>query len=300
MDKSQISKKGLDMSENFSKSPLENIRRGTIYVEDIETASYLSKLFKDRTSEVRFSVAGGCEGVMIRVAADNSNNSGVLVCGIVDRDYGPDRSSKWGKPKTRTFYLKRHEIENYALDWQLLASVIDSGSVGHHDIEEFVRSIATDYIYTVACNMYLAELERTIRRKRPCEKTVYPKRIADLSAVERENVLKDCDETVRYIEQSEIVSYVQTEGRDALNGDAIRMKICDLVYKIKQSLESNEWIDIFPGKELLKSIRCRWMASMSDEDFIKSIGDAQSKNPPSDLKTIIDKICSRMYSINVS
>lgn len=282
------------MPTNLSNSPLENIRRKTVYVEDVETASYLVKLFKDRSSELRFSVAGGCEGVMIRVAADNSNDSGMEVCGIVDRDYGPDRSSKWRNPRARTFCFKRHEIENYALDWQALANVIGQTSVTSRDIEEYVRLIATDYIYTIACNVYLADLERKIRCKKPCEKTVYPKRIENLSSVELGKILKDCDEAVRYIKQSDLVAYIQAEGRNSFIEDAIRLDICSIVSKLKLSLDSEEWIEIFPGKELLRSVRCRWMPSMSDEDFIKRVGEAQSSNPPSDLKDIVDAIYSRI------
>lgn len=282
------------MPTNLSNSPLENIRRKTVYVEDNETASYLVKLFNDHASEVRFSVAGGCEGVKIRVAADNSNGSGMEVCGIVDRDYGPDCSSRWRDPRTKTFCLKRHEIENYALDWQALANVIGQTSVTSRDIEEYVRLIAADYIYAIASNRYLAELERTIRRKKPCEKTVYPKRVVDLSAVELERTLKDCDAAVRYIEQSEIVSYVRTEGLRAFEGEVIRQDISNLVDELRQALESEEWIEIFPGKELLKAVRCRWVESMSDEDLIKRVGEVQSDNPPSDLRDIIDAICSRI------
>lgn len=287
----------------LSTADLGNLNRAVVYVEDAETASFLGKLFTTVRTVMEFVPAGGFMGVATRLQEVRTRTPTVKAFGLVDRDYRPDRSAKWQLATTRTFQLKRHEIENYALDWVAIASLAaqqgqSSAAITPTAVESYACQIANDYLYTVACNSYLAELERVIYINKPHEMVVYPKPASTLTACEQKKTLLSLAAAINYLDQSKIVNLVRQKAPTALSLSGLTTSLNGHVTTFRAALNGGSplWQEIYPGKEILRAIRCRWFAQMNDEDFLKEIARVQvaSNRIPSDLDVIVKAIQSRI------
>ena len=269
-----------------------------LYVEDEITRRYLNTLEPNRKL-VDICVVGGCERVF--GCLEDDFRSGVKnSLGVVDRDF--DRQAKLGWRNTDTgksFYcLPAHEIENYLLDFDIIAEFkcpgIDPKKPASH-WRAVARTVAEGYLYSIAYNQVLADVQREYL-------TNYPKHI-QLSSGPGSNFTANLPGEQIQTEAS-LVAKLQNEGWLATAGahagklfapDVLKQKAEDAVAYYQNLLNGADadWIRGFPGKEMYRAItNCM---SMSDEqwlDLARFVAEQQRENGnvPKDMTDLLAKL----------
>ena len=250
---------------------LNNAIRIPVFVEDDETKVYFENAFPELCISYEFIVASGTLGVASRIQEYSLKHHNSKAFGIRDRDYGDDDFPNWPNAKRCSFALRRHEIENYCLDWKAIsscASVRLNVKVEGGDIEAFARGYAKGITCAVAYNSLISKLEKEIHSSVLQCVRIYSKPYESLSS-------EEADKTIRSIEDvrarlSKIKAYAFSSVEDMLDTE---------IKRYMASLESGDWLVLFPGKEILDAIRCRFFAtSPNDDSLIRFVAQHQKAN----------------------
>ena len=247
---------------------LNNAIRIPIFVEDDETKVYFENAFTELCISHEFIVASGTFGVASRIQEYSQKHHNAKAFGVRDRDYGDDDSLNWCKAERCSFALRRHEIENYCLNWKFISLYASERlhiDVKMGDIESFAKDYAKGIAYAVAYNSMISKLEKEVHCSVLQCVRIYSKPYESLSAVES-------DKTIRSIEDArarlfKIKSHAFSFVEDMLDAEVARYMA---------SLVSDDWLVLFPGKEILDAIRCRFFASApSDDSLIRFVAQHQ-------------------------
>lgn len=270
--------------------PLTNAIRIPVFVEDEETMTYWENAFTDLLVTHEFVVASGSLGVSSRIQDHLRKHPDAFAFGIRDRDYDQDRHSDWCNPMSRSFVLRRHEIENYCLEWQAISEFARQRlnlHISSTDIAVFAREYALEIVYAVAYNSLICKLEREVCCAAFKQVEIYAKRSAHLNETERSKTILSCEDAHARLLQ--IRNFEFSTIDEKLNAE---------IDRYKEAIESaqNDWIVIFPGKEILAAIRCKFFARFpNDDSLIRFVAQYQRDNNsvPDDLKELKGIIVSR-------
>jgi len=268
-----------------------------VWVEDAITEAYLNKLWDD--NEIRILVAGSAPTV--EAAATDARKAGLKnVFGIRDRDFGKTNFGTWtdyGK-EIRVFRLRRHEMENYLLDWGALAGCRENRrGKKAHDIEAEVKDHAASLDWWLATKRTLFDLSTKLTKGFP--------------ASPGQTKIKTHQGAVAFVLQgSKWYRHVCNLPETALKEANIRALLMKHHESVQKALSTEEWIEVFPGKELLskakESIRTRPRAVKKSADtpnLAKAVAEWQRPNPkkkedlrPPDLMTLRNSLHQRVSS----
>lgn len=263
-----------------------------VWVEDELTEAYLNRLWND--IEIRISVAG-C-GSTVEAATTDARKAGLkFVFGVRDRDFGKTNFKQWTKyeQNIEVFRLPRHETENYLLDWRALAGCRGNRrGRSAQDIEAELIEHAARLQWWFATKRTLFDLSAKLSRGFP--------------RGPGQTKIKDDREALKYILTCRgwyrHVSELPTTSINEANIRRLLMKHHERVHK---ALSTKEWIEVFPGKELMRKARSfighpkgKGSKTDADIDLAKAIAEWQvekSKQPP-DLIALRDSLRQRVFS----
>lgn len=256
-----------------------------------------SRLFPHSGQEIKFIPAAGCsESLRINKAVMAILEADVAWCRfylIRDRDYLDDQMAAAVREKAgdNFFILERHEIENYLLDFEVIASVLkdifdvsQSPSQIRDEFETAARSIAGNVLRDMVSfrlnyrfrseDFSVPKLhEGELQIDRTAGWTVPP-----LDAL-RTTLSSHCDVVVR-----DLSARVGSYEFDALF-DGCRQEI-------ERAVTSEGWINVFPGKELMQQF-CHRLGlgkpPILQNSIIKELSRRRDQVPP-ELSDIIERV----------
>lgn len=262
--------------------------KAILWVEDIETRTWLEAIWAAEIPPIQVLVARGRGGVEA-VCEDAKRAGHKHVFGLVDRDFGTSNRVKWSSmdEDQRIYRLHVNEFENFLLcDIDaLLGCSMHTGKRTRPDVEQRIDDGAKKRIWWVTCVRFLAETQRRSKDGYPSD----PKFAKIQSLFDAENhVLSSI--------------WFTTTARDCPNlvePTTVKSELLAIYAMVEQQFNSGQWKDEFPGKEIFKEIATYLSPTNSGLDFIKSIGiwqrdNAKQNNTPLPLadlrKSIEDRI----------
>ncbi|MBN1593734.1 MAG: hypothetical protein JW941_10875 [Candidatus Coatesbacteria bacterium] len=257
-----------------------------IWVEDALTEAYLNKLWGD--IEIHVAVAG-C-GETVQAATRDARQAGFPhVFGVRDRDFGKSNFTKWPKSDEaiEVFRLRRHETENYLLDWTALAECSEARlHRSAKDIEMHVKEHAASLDWWLATKWTLFELSADLSKGFPSGPGL--------------TTIKDDGGALSYILASNWYRGVCKLPKASFDSAKIEAVLAKHHRGIEKSLGNADWIGLFPGKELLRIARAfigktkgKGQSKVdADIDLAKAIAERQVKGgeKPEDFMLIRNRI----------
>jgi len=263
-----------------------------VWVEDALTEAYLNKLWAD--DQIRIFVAGS--GPTVEAATTDARKAKVgNVFGVRDRDFGKTNVAVWTKygREIGVYRLKRHEMENYLLDWSALAGCTENRrGKKAGDIEAEVKEHAATLDWWLATRRTLYDLSTELTKGSP--------------APPGQTKIKTHDDAVAYIlHHSKWYRRVCRMPETLLKEANINALLTKHQKRVHKAFNDGKWIELFPGKELLGKakafIKTRPKANAKSEDFINlalAVAEWQVKkgSQPPDLMTLRDCLIKRVGS----
>lgn len=243
----------------------------TLYVEDEITRRYLNVLQPNRRL-VYVCVVGGRERVM--GCLEDDFRSGVTnSLGVVDRDFDRQAKSGWCSTSAgmRFFCLPAHEIENYLLDFEIIGQFkspkVDPHKPASH-WRTIARTIAEEYLYSVAYNQVLADLRREYLQNYPSHIKLSSGPGRDFSVtLPGEQIASEAD-LVRKLQNDTWLSTAIERSGQAFDLEKLEQQSADTIayYQGLLNGEDDKWIRGFPGKEMYRAISNSM--SLTDEQWL--------------------------------
>jgi len=269
--------------------PLHNAIRIPIFVEDEETKVYLENAFPNLLVSHEFISASGACGVLSRIQDYEQKHNKAKAFAIRDRDYGEDDSVNWARPNRRCFALRRHEIENYCIDSKAISAYASERlgqKLAPDEIGAYVRRYANDIVYAVSYNSLVSKLEQRVCRVFK-HVSIYPKCNDALGDAEKLKTIISVEDA------KDRISDIRFTGLESLEGE-LTAEISIMNNALSSS--DNVWLKLFPGKEILKAIRCRFFASSPcDDSMVRFVAIYQQKNDSvsEDLKSLMSVVVEK-------
>jgi len=273
------------------------VAKYTLYVEDEITRRYLGSLHSNRKL-LDFRVVGGADRV--RGCLEDDARSGVSSSfGVVDRDF--DRNAKTGWRKTSSgsqyFCLPAHEIENYLLDFDLVAQFKCPGIDPQKDSEHWrtmAREVAEKYLYSIAYNQVLADVRREFLAGYPSQIKLSTGPDHDYTVRLTGELISTEKDLLGRLQENEWISSAISRTGGIFDARELIQRTSDVVAYYQSLLASNAdaWIRSFPGKEMFQAITNSM--SLSDEqwlDMARFIAGLQLEKSrvPDDMKDLLSK-----------
>lgn len=265
-----------------------------LLLEDVRTCDYFSTLFNAESSIVQMVSVGGADGVngLVTISWGRDSLPSEHAFGWVDRDYGRDNVISWSNPETHVFRGKRHEIENYLLDWTALAHCnlairYKKTNVHYRDL---AHNIAKEILYQVVCEDVLYEFQSDYTEGFPCS----PANARPRCDVENRQDLE------RYLLNHDWLHSGATRAINLFSEEALRKRIDLAEQRYRDALAStnDEWRIIFPGKQIFERLKTdvycggrKEGGTIAFSDLVKSIATYQAENAvPEELKMFMDEL----------
>ena len=267
----------------------------TLYVEDEITRRYLNALESNRKL-VDVRVVGGCERV-IGCLEDDFRSGVNNTFGIVDRDF--DRQAKSGWCSTGAgmpfFCLPAHEIENYLLDFDIIAKFrcpgIDPQKPASH-WQSIARTIAEGYLYSIVYNQILADVRREYLADYPSHLKLSSSPARGYTASLAGEKIASEAELVNKLKTNDWLSTAANRSGRLFAPEALEQRVSEDIAYYRGLLGGADWVRAFPGKEMFRAITNSM--SMSDVQwldlarFVAEIQREQSK-VPQDIEDVLCK-----------
>ena len=258
-----------------------------LYVEDSVSLVYLKNLWNDPV--ITFFLGGGNEGVttVIRIDREAGHPN---VFGVVDRDYGPSNRDRWGSPDLRLFRLSVHEIENYLLEPQALASSRwNNVRLSAVRIDELMLEAARKRCWYEACRTVLEIIRSRFRDNFIGDP---PQNVADMTAAQRHL----CESAWFRSLNAHATRTTATNVADQLR---------DAHQRATEQLADGSWRREYSGKEVFKDIASRICdrqklggvrSSELYNDLAQAVAEWQLANEqiPTDLVTLRSLLHARI------
>ena len=278
--------------------PINPSKSVLVYVEDVTTKVYLDELLGNNGKFVEVIVVGGRQSVL-GVIEDDVRNKVTRTLGIVDRDFNSNVQGGWTLKYNRVFLLPNHEIENYLLDFDAIASYTPGGKSAPKDAshwQELAHSIAERYVYSATYNRLIAEIQSKL-----CQN--YPEAI-HLSTNPAKNcgsdpsgvVLKNLNEVVSHLKaQPWMAANPPNILAGALKNSELVKSATDIFTAFDVALHDpqDSWVRCFPGKEMFRAITTTLLKGNEDDaNLVMWIARKQleSKTVPIAMRDCISKI----------
>ena len=175
---------------------------------------------------------------------------------IRDRDYlTQDMIDKYKSHSSgKVFVLSKHELENYLIDFEVISRVL-SDIFNIRKKENEIKSI----FYEVASNMAsdvircMAEFRLNLKLK-PQNFTIEKVLSGQsyFSIKDNHFYVKEAQSDILKTKFNSISSSIHESLNNSLSKISIEMVISNCEEEVKSALESDEWLNLFPGKELLE------------------------------------------------
>jgi hypothetical protein len=265
-----------------------------VWVEESLAEVYLNGLWED--NEIRIMVAGCAETV--RAVTEDARKGGFKhVFGVRDKDFGTTNFDKWRKYKEKidVFRLPRHEMENYLLDWPALAGCTENRrNKSAQEIEVEIKDVAASLAWWLATKWTLSDLSANLSKG-------FPREPGQMK-------IEDDKEALNYILTCGWYQYVCKLPKTSLTKAKIKSLLTKYHERVHRALSTKEWIEVFPGKELLRKARSfighpkrKGTKTDADIDLAKAIAEWQRPNPekeedrrPKDLMTLRNSLHQRV------
>lgn len=216
-----------------------------------------TKIFKELSTQIKFVPA---------FSSDNASRINAVILSILESNFGfirfhlirdrdyltPEEILKYNShPSKRIFVLKKHEIENYLLNMDLISKVqkeyFDSTvSPGH--VESQFREIALSKSGEILRDMVSYRLNY---RFRPQDFSLGG--VLNRQGILNADLLPDSSKISSFkriiISKSNEISAQMLVGLEEKN---IEKLVEDCLDEIRSSFISDTWLDLFPGKELIE------------------------------------------------
>ena len=270
--------------------------RGHLLVEDPRTYEYFSALFVNETSQIQVVPVGGSDGVqgLVNASWQRDARSPIHAFGWTDRDFGLDNIAKWSDRNNHLFRGTFHEIENYLLDWDALSGCELAMRYGKGDVDYRAEchKIANGMLYEVICDHVLYNLRAEYCNGFPSDPSSSKQSVCSRADVENylinNNWLQGRSNTVGILfSESELKT---------------RIDVAETLYTDALSSTNDDWVKIFPGKEIFEQLRCKVYTGkrekggcVVDNDLVKSIASYQNLHGvPNELSMFMAELKRRI------
>ena len=215
---------------------------------------------------------------------------------IRDRDYlTEDMVAKYrGHASGKIFVLEKHELENYLINYEIIATVLSEifniqKTAG--ELEEIFYSAAIKMSSDIIREMVSFRLNLLIR---PQDFSI-GKVLSNQPYFELEGQsisTKDAHSSVLKQKFCETSEEIHNSLTTSLSHEKIVKEIESCETQVKQSLESGQWVDLFPGKELIELVAKQLGVSNTisfQNSIIKELSSNREHIDP-EISAIFDKI----------
>lgn len=261
----------------------------------------LSRLFPQYDRDLKFIPSASCSQVerinsaILLLLETNFGHCEFFL--IRDRDYMTENMVQAQKErgKGKLVVLDRHEIENYLIDFEIIAKVqteIFDQATTPSDVRASLHNIARKIAGHVLRDMFAYRTYRLMNVETPSIGKFYE----DVELIGED--LKWDDPQVsslldRFQERNKAVT---DELMKSLGGASSSGRFGECKREVRDSLTSDKWLGLFPGKELITGyVSEHRISSVNDPSFINSIIKELSIQPdriPLELRGIVDSIMS--------
>ena len=242
----------------------------------------VSRLFPTIENELNLVSGGNRLRVeMLHDVLEESVTAGgipVKIYSVVDRDAGPERTETFD----RRFTWNLYHIENYLLEPAYIGDALGRLNVLHPDlssmrkIDESLRQIARAQIGKLVLHKLKSEVHSTLRHEL---KLGADPTSDDIGTQFHESVVGAVDR------MKEMLS-------DALDVEEIRLRVERETQRLANSLETDEWMERFRGRDVLSAFVGKYVSGMRYEyfrDLVISQMATAGYQPPG-MKAVLDHI----------
>jgi hypothetical protein len=237
-----------------------------LWVEDVETKTYLEELWQD--FDFGYRVGGGTPNIRGLVEDARRDNFG-WVFGLVDRDFAA-RPARPARPLPPVLRCDRHEVENYALDAVAIRTspVVNAAERTEAEIQDILHNGAQPFVPYMACRNAMTRLSQRLSARFPTHPT--PEAVATLAQAEAAIVSSGW---------WNITLPTLTDLRPSVS---TWLQSAEQTYR--DALANGEWVESFSGKEILnRVINSIWTTGCHQgpglrADFLKAVAEQQRKN----------------------
>ncbi len=215
---------------------------------------------------------------------------------IRDRDYlTPAMVSKYRAHSSgKVFVLEKHEIENYLLEFDIISTVLQeifNITKSAEEIKELLFSIAIKLSSQVVRDMISFRLNLNLN---PQDFSIGKVLNGDAYFSKEENSCEVIEDKSQIIKSKFTTTSddIRTSLSTALSTESIEAIISECETEVKNSLENDEWLNLFPGKELLETL-AKKLGISNLISFQNSIIKEYASNPEAmneELNEIFEKI----------
>jgi predicted ATPase len=177
---------------------------------------------------------------------------------IRDRDYlTPEMVTKYRSHSSgKVFVLDKHEIENYLLNFGIISTVLSeifSITKSEEEIKEMLYAIAIKLSSQVVRDMISFRLNLNLK---PQDFSIGKVLNGDAYFEKQDNGCQIKEDKSQIIKSkfTSTSDEISTSLTTALSAESIESIISDCEYEVKTSLDSDDWMNLFPGKELLETL----------------------------------------------
>ncbi len=261
----------------------------------------LSRLFPEYVRDLKFIPSSSCsqaERINSAILSLLETNFGYCEFFVIrDRDYMTENMVLVQKErgKGKLLILDRHEIENYLIDFEIIAKVqteiFDKG-ITSQDVRSSLHNIAKKIAGRVLRDMFAYRIYHLMNIGTPSIGKFY-----ENEELIDEGLKWNNSQVSLLLERFQEQNKTLTEELTKLlsdTGSSDYFNECK--QEVEDALTSDKWLDLFPGKELIiEYAKEHRISSVNDPSFINSIIkelSIQKERIPSELGNIIYNIVS--------
>jgi len=287
----------------FGLSGYIGVARNLVFLEGDNSSQdrkFYSALFPSQNSSFRLVPAKSTDhlsrlnGAILSILEANIGSMNFFL--IRDRDYLTDQMvAKYESHKSgRVFVLKKHEIENYLLDMESLSTVlleIFGQNVSTTQVKSMLREAAIGLTSSVIRDMTAYRLNLLAR----------PQDFSLGNLLSGQPFFQSTGATLSVNASHDLVlkekfadagSRINTQLAKDLSRDAIELTLTECTELVRSSFDSDQWLSLIPGKEMLEALSRKLGISHSislQNSLIKELA-AHPERVDSELKILFSRI----------
>ena len=264
-------------------------RNAGIYVEDKLTREYLDVFLGPKRKLVGLKIVGGAASVK-RCVVEDVDKRITNTFGVIDRDYDRETPCEW---RDRIYVWPCHEVENYLLDWHILAQ-FDPHGRGWEFFRDLTHQVAEKYLYSVAYNQLIADVRRKVTTDFPRQVDLKTSSGKDGKIAYLSEALSSAGEIIKRFSESEWFRKFPKQSADILSEDKLRGHVSIIIETLKAELASPDaWRNSFPGKEMFRAVVNAMFNDASRKiELTRFIAQHQCSNIPADVEVLIKHVIS--------
>jgi len=258
------------------------------WVEDEDTRTYLDAAWAGE-SRIKIYVASGYTHLQAVVNAAHHDFS-THVFGFRDRDFGASNRKRWKEEAVTVLAGDAHELENFLLDAEAIASCeVNTSGLNAAQIEHELLAIAQQLPWWMSCRRTITEMRDAVMNDFPG----HPKYREVSSQQQAENAIFASPWWM-----NALPSLHTTWG----NRTTVSARLAQHEASFRAMLTNNTWQREFSGKEILQEIVTKvWTRKRPADpagrlEFVRAIAEAQrdQKRLPPELTELRTAILSRI------